>query len=268
MMTDSLAEDPQGFMVEQRTYQFSDTAYEDLIIMQYTITNTSDMTMFGVYPGLYFDWDVVNYASNAGGWNETDSIGWIAFSNGGVKTNYRGIKTLDQPTSTSHTASAVATTYYPPNGDGFTEAEKFTTLTSGFSTQGTFVDAAQDLFSVVAVGPWDLGPAESGTVSFAIVSGFTEADMIASAASASQVFDDVINACCVDLRGNVDADLEEKINVSDVVYLIDVLFRGGDVLCEAETNVDGDPGDSINVTDLTYLIDFVFRGGPPPPPCS
>lgn len=76
------------------------------------------------------------------------------------------------------------------------------------------------------------------------------------------------SACCVGIRGNVDGDPGEEINIADMVHLVDYLFRGGPgPLCLAEGNVDGDPGEHINVADLTYLVDYLFRGGPPPPPC-
>ncbi len=71
---------------------------------------------------------------------------------------------------------------------------------------------------------------------------------------------------CVGTRGNVNADLADDVNVADLTYLVDFLFRGGPappVTEEADVDVDG----SVNVSDLTYLIDFLFRGGPAPPSC-
>jgi hypothetical protein len=74
--------------------------------------------------------------------------------------------------------------------------------------------------------------------------------------------------CCVGIRGNVDGDPGDNINVADLTYLVDYLFRGGPPPpCTEEGNVDGDPGENINIADLTYLVDYLFRGGPPPPPC-
>lgn len=46
-------------------------------------------------------------------------------------------------------------------------------------------------------------------------------------------------------------------------YFVAYLFQGGSepfVLAAAETN--GEPG--VDVGDLAYLIDYLFRGGPPP----
>jgi hypothetical protein len=64
------------------------------------------------------------------------------------------------------------------------------------------------------------------------------------------------------MRG--DADGNDVIDVSDVVFLIAYIFAGG----PAPTQYNGDANDDgiIDVTDAVYLIDFIFNGGPPPPP--
>jgi hypothetical protein len=73
-----------------------------------------------------------------------------------------------------------------------------------------------------------------------------------------------IGGCCI-MRGDVQHS--GSINLSDIVYLIDSMFRGGpDPPCMEEADVDGNG--SLNVSDLTYLIDSVFRGGPDPAPCD
>jgi hypothetical protein len=80
----------------------------------------------------------------------------------------------------------------------------------------------------------------------------------------------VVNpTCCVGIRGNVNGDAGDDVNVADLTSLVDYLFRGGPTPdCQKEANVNGDAGEQINVADLTYLVDFLFRGGPQPPSCS
>jgi len=77
------------------------------------------------------------------------------------------------------------------------------------------------------------------------------------------------SGCCMTpIRGNVDYDPADNVNVGDLTYLVEFLFKGGaPPPCEEEGNVDGDAGELINIADLTYLVDFLFKGGPPPPPC-
>lgn len=70
--------------------------------------------------------------------------------------------------------------------------------------------------------------------------------------------------CCY-LRGNADGD--NGVNVADLTFLVDFLFRGGLAPpCQEEGDVDA--SGEINVADLTYLVDYLFRGGPAPPPCD
>ena len=78
-------------------------------------------------------------------------------------------------------------------------------------------------------------------------------------------------ACYV--RGNVDGrgGPDGTMNVSDLTYLIDYLFREGPPpanMEEADINRSGSSGDpEVNVSDVTYLVDYLFRGGPGPLPC-
>ncbi len=72
--------------------------------------------------------------------------------------------------------------------------------------------------------------------------------------------------CCILIRGNADGDAGDQINVADLTYLVNFLFKGGAAPpCEEEGDVDGSGG--INVADLTYLVNFLFKGGYQPPPC-
>jgi len=60
-----------------------------------------------------------------------------------------------------------------------------------------------------------------------------------------------------------DGNGDGKINVGDVVYLINYLFKGGPApvtLQAGDANCDG----KVTVTDVIYLINYLFKGGPPP----
>ncbi len=62
-------------------------------------------------------------------------------------------------------------------------------------------------------------------------------------------------------RGDTNAD--GIIDVADVVYLLNYLFKGGPApvpLWTADTNGD----DLVEVADVVYLLNYLFKGGPPP----
>ena len=75
--------------------------------------------------------------------------------------------------------------------------------------------------------------------------------------------------CCVGpIRGNIDGDAGNSINVSDLTYLIRYLFSAGPPPpCSEEGNVDGSLNGSINVSDITYLVNYLFQSGADPAPC-
>ena len=61
--------------------------------------------------------------------------------------------------------------------------------------------------------------------------------------------------------GNANGD--DKVNVSDAVYIINYVFSGGNAPNPIETcNVNCDS--KCNVSDAVYLINYVFSGGNPP----
>ena len=60
-----------------------------------------------------------------------------------------------------------------------------------------------------------------------------------------------------------DADGDGTVGLSDVVYLINFVLRGGpppEPPEAGDVNCDGD----VDLADVVYLINFLFRDGPPP----
>jgi hypothetical protein len=66
------------------------------------------------------------------------------------------------------------------------------------------------------------------------------------------------------LRGNVNGD--DKVSLSDIVYLINYLFKfGPEPIPETgigDANYDG----KVSLSDIVYLINYLFKFGPPPCP--
>ena len=73
--------------------------------------------------------------------------------------------------------------------------------------------------------------------------------------------------CCV-IRGDIDGSAETTLDISDLVYLVDYMFRSGpEPACLMEANVDASPQETIDIGDLVYLIDYMMTSGPPPVAC-
>lgn len=63
------------------------------------------------------------------------------------------------------------------------------------------------------------------------------------------------------LRG--DANGDGKITVSDVVFLVNYLFKGGPAplpFLSGDANCDT----KVTISDVVYLVNYLFKGGPPP----
>jgi hypothetical protein len=64
-----------------------------------------------------------------------------------------------------------------------------------------------------------------------------------------------------------DINCDEIVDMVDVIFLINYLFRDGEIPCPlkaADVNCDQDVG----LVDVVYLINYIFRSGPPPQTCD
>lgn len=63
-----------------------------------------------------------------------------------------------------------------------------------------------------------------------------------------------------------DANGDGNVTISDVVYLVNYLYKSGSPPLPLECgDVNGD--DSVDLSDVVYLINYLFKGGPPPSEC-
>jgi hypothetical protein len=64
-----------------------------------------------------------------------------------------------------------------------------------------------------------------------------------------------------------DANHDGEVGVSDVVYLINYIFKSGpppEPLEAGDANCD----DVVDIIDIVYLVNYLFRSGPPPQTCE
>ena len=60
-----------------------------------------------------------------------------------------------------------------------------------------------------------------------------------------------------------DANGDGALNISDAVFLLNYIFRGG-IAPEPPEIGDADCSGGINISDVVYLVNFIFRNGPAP----
>ncbi len=78
----------------------------------------------------------------------------------------------------------------------------------------------------------------------------------------------VLKGCCRGIRGNVNADLNDEVDISDLVALVELLFQGGSMpICPEEADLNASGYLDIDISDLVYMIDFIFTNGADPADC-
>lgn len=74
--------------------------------------------------------------------------------------------------------------------------------------------------------------------------------------------------CCVNFTGNIDFDLDDLVDISDVSYFVDWLFCGQHapaLPCPGEADINTDS--SVDIGDLSDLVDYLFNLLPMLQPC-
>ncbi len=77
---------------------------------------------------------------------------------------------------------------------------------------------------------------------------------------------DVCDGCCIGMRGNVDSDALDGVDIADLVYLVEYSFASGPApVCFEEADINGDL--SIDIGDIVALVEYSFASGPAPETC-
>lgn len=76
-----------------------------------------------------------------------------------------------------------------------------------------------------------------------------------------------VTGCCVNIRGNVNGDLAQVIDIDDIVYLISYAFGfppGPEPACPEEADANSD--DITDIDDVIHIINYAFGFPPGPAP--
>jgi hypothetical protein len=75
--------------------------------------------------------------------------------------------------------------------------------------------------------------------------------------------------CCLGMRGNINHDNADEIDISDLNMMVNFMFRGGATPpCLAEANIDGIGDANPDIADLNGLVAYMFRNGAAPAACK
>jgi hypothetical protein len=77
ILNDSGADNPLGIRIVQKSY--ADIVYETRngVLFHYTLVNESNADLTGLYAGLFFDWDVMDYSMNVASYNADHQMVYV-----------------------------------------------------------------------------------------------------------------------------------------------------------------------------------------------
>jgi hypothetical protein len=213
----------------------------ELMIYRYTIINLTPDTIRSLYPGMILDWDVpTSYNHNNAGYDTSLNFLWQKHS---TTQRYAGVAYLSD--EDLYGASA-----YPSYS--YSTGELYQIIsTPGYNITGSNTD----LISFLTAKMIDLNPGDSIKFDFALVSTKTGLDSLKGSVHKAKIM--------VSPYITGDANGDKIVNITDVVYLINFLFKGGSApapILSGDVNYDG----KLTVSDVVYLINYLFKGGPKP----
>lgn len=151
--------------VNQKSYAY-ESKPDDAIFLQYTIKNNGVNALSTLYIGFYADFDIgVSYKN----YGNADTNLNLAYISNNTQSLYGGIMVLDSLPMHIYQIDNDGVNNSVNLYDGFIDYEKYATLTNSRLTSGTSNPAGNDVSSMISVGPFNLLPGDSQTVTFAIL---------------------------------------------------------------------------------------------------
>jgi hypothetical protein len=163
-----------SFQVESGVRVLSDenAPNDHFVIVEYTFNNTTASNYDQVYAGIFTDWDLADYASNRAGFQSTLKLGYVYTAP--IDSIYTGVQVLSNVPAMHHAMENVSGGVGGVNlGDGFSNSEKYFSLTTPQNEAGTSGNG-NDIVNVVSAGPFSIQAGEEQVIAFALLAAFKE----------------------------------------------------------------------------------------------
>jgi serine protease len=191
-MSNSATLASQNILIDYRSLVWKDAPNDQFVIVEYKLTNPTANPISNYHFGIFADWDIT--IEDSVNWNETLSLGYV-FPKADDSSPLAGIQVLE---GTGH-QYAIDNNQDTPEAsfglyDGYTDVEKFTSISTSRNTSGLSVDSVSDVSHVVSSGPHTINPGETITIAFALHAADDLASLIASAAAADTLYNLTLQA--------------------------------------------------------------------------
>ena len=184
--------------VEYRSLVWKEEPFDRFVILEYKVKNISTQPLSGFHFALFADWDITDQGGgDVANWEDNLKLGYVFPAQADDKP-HAGIKLLKGITPEYFAIDNDQTIPGVPFGlyDGFTDAEKIQTISSGISRTmaGTTSGEGNDVSHVIGAGPYDIAPEQEITVAFALVVGVNFEELKFAAAQADTAYNFLLEA--------------------------------------------------------------------------
>ncbi|PTX18715.1 putative secreted protein (Por secretion system target) [Pontibacter mucosus] len=159
--------------VEVKTvaYAWSESPYQDFVIMEYKLTNRSSETIPYLHAGLFADWDIGNYTENKAGWDEDLQLGYAYHAYADLP--YTGLTLLTPETlPIYHAIDNIGSNDSTVTvDDGFSNAEKYKVISKGVSRTKAGGKNGNSISHILGATAINLAPGQTKTLAIAILAG-------------------------------------------------------------------------------------------------
>lgn len=175
--------------IRQANYFFDDSRVSDAIVFSYDIKNVTNTELSNLYAGIIIDWDLIDYTKNKV-FNDNQRKMGVCYSSD--SSLFAGIRALNHLDKIKH--YAIDNTSSGNGGvnlsDGFSDAEKFTVISTNRLSAGTSSQDGNDIIDAISIGPFDIKTDSIYNVSFAIILSDSLNDLFTTSDSIAMLFED------------------------------------------------------------------------------
>ncbi|MCC7232411.1 MAG: S8 family peptidase [Bacteroidia bacterium] len=178
-----------NLLVSHRAYAWTSVPDRKYIMVQYVIHNNGSSALNNLYAGIFADWDIPLYSNNKISEDASRRMGYAwSTDTGGL---WAGIKLLSHTGNFRHYAidNEIGGSGGVDLSDGYSNLEKYGTLSTSRPDAGNTVGTGNDVIDVVSSGPFNLAAGDSVEVAFALIAGEDLTMLQASADAAQSMYD-------------------------------------------------------------------------------
>jgi len=181
----------QKAVITYRSLVWNEAPYDKFVIIEYKIKNPQATAITNYNFGMFADWDI-----SASG-QKDNNIGYV-YPKVSTELPHAGIQVLSGNPQ-YYAIDNDGTIAGNPFGlyDGFTDSEKYTTISSGLTGKivaGSSTTDGNDVSHVVASGPYTIQPGEEITIAFALHAAVNLDELLTSAKYADSIYNYTLQA--------------------------------------------------------------------------